>query len=335
MSVETARTSACATKPQKLRGIGRLRLPIATVPLLLTVATLNAGELVDGEMATTLVPGPLKYSVLLPEGYATSKEPFPLMLNLHGGGGTRDTLARMRKSFEEPWAAGTLPKMVVVTPSAERSFYMDYKDGSQKWETLLAGPFLEHLRAKYHVRKDARGTLLIGISMGGMGALRLGLKYPQTFGALAALEPGIEPALHWKDVLPRHRFWRGNALLETIYGKPFDEAYWEANNPPSIALKNRDAIIKAGLEIYLDCGDKDAFGLDEATEFMHQTLWKAKIPHEYHLVRGADHVGRSIGPRTKEALEFLGKTLAPQPPDVEAERLQRTLAPMKKNYLPK
>ena len=305
------------------------------LPLCLLASPLLAGELVDGEMETRLVPGPLKYSVLLPDGYSSTTAPLPLLLNLHGGGGTRDSLGRMRKSFEDLWKSGALPKMIVVTPSAERSFYMDYKDGSQKWETLLAGPFLDHLRGKYKLRTDARGTLLLGISMGGMGALRLGLKYPQTFGAIAALEPGIEPALHWKDVLPRHRFWRSDALLGSIYGKPFDEAYWEANNPPSLALKNREKIVQGGLEIYLDCGDNDAFGLDEATEFMHQTLWKAKIPHEYHLVRGADHVGRSIGPRTREALEFLGRTLTPQPRDVEAERLRRALEPMKNNYLPK
>lgn len=306
------------------------------IPLLLLLAApLLAGELIDGEMETKLVPGPLKYSVLLPDGYGSATSPFPLLLNLHGGGGTRDSLGRMRKSFEDLWKSGGLPKMVVVTPSAERSFYMDYKDGSQKWETLLAGPFLDHLRTKYKLRKDARGTMLLGISMGGMGALRLGFKYPQTFGAIAALEPGIEPALHWKDVLPRHRFWRSDALLAVIYGKPFDEAYWEENNPASLAIENREKILHAELQIYLDCGDKDAFGLDEATEFLHQTLWNAKIPHEYHLVRGADHVGRSIGPRAREALEFLGKTLTAQPPDLEAERLQRTLRPMKKNYFPK
>lgn len=42
--------------------------------------------------------------------------------------------------------AGTLRKMVIVTPSASRSFYMDYEDGSQKWESFIIGPFLEHLR---------------------------------------------------------------------------------------------------------------------------------------------------------------------------------------------
>ena len=84
--------------------------------------------------------------------------------------------------------------MVVATPSAGRSFYMDYKDGSQKWETFLVTEFLDHLRAKYKVTRERRGTLLFGISMGGMGALRMGFKYPEKFAGLAAMEPGIDPA---------------------------------------------------------------------------------------------------------------------------------------------
>jgi hypothetical protein len=37
------------------------------------------------------------------------------------------------------WKEGTLPRVIVVTPDADRSFYMDRKDGSQKWETAILG----------------------------------------------------------------------------------------------------------------------------------------------------------------------------------------------------
>ena len=318
------------TKKRNLMLHGIIRsLSLALICCCLAQAA-AASQLVDGKLETKLVPGPVEFAVLLPDGYETAKEPLPLLLFLHGGGGDKSFLTRMRPMIEEMWKAGTLPPMVVVTPSASRSFYMDYKDGSQKWETFIVTEFLAHLRAKYNVTKERQGTLLFGISMGGMGALRMGFKYPEKFGGLAALEPGIDPALKWKDVQPRNRFWRAQDLMEKIYGKPFDEAYWEASNPASIAVARADKLRASGLGIYIDAGDEDSFLLHEATEFMHRILWDHKIPHEYHLVRGADHVGRTLRPRSMEGLAFLTRVLNPPPPDPQAEALRKQLAPLRK-----
>ena len=117
--------------------------------------------------------------------------------------------------------------------------------------------------------------------------------------------------------------------MEKVYGKPFDPSYWEANNPATIANDNAAKLRAAGLAIYLDVGDEDAFNLNEATEFLHRILTDRKIPHEYHLVRGADHVGLTVRPRSQEGLAFLGLYLKPPPPDPAAEQLHRTLEPMK------
>lgn len=289
-----------------------------------------ASQLLDAKVETKLVPSPVEYAALLPEGYEAAKEPLPLLLFLHGGGGDKSFLGRMRSIFDEMWKLGVAPPMVVVTPSATRSFYMDYKDGSQKWETFIVTEFLDHLRGKYKVTRERKGTLLFGISMGGMGALRMGFKYPEKFGGLVAMEPGIDPALKWKDLQPRNKFWRGQALMETIFGRPFDEAYWESNNVSTIAVNRAEKLRASGLGIYIEAGDEDMFYLHEATEYLHRILWDHKIPHEYHLVRGADHVGRSIRPRAMEGLEFLARLLNPPPPDSEVEAARKRLEPLKK-----
>lgn len=289
-----------------------------------------ASRLIEAKLETRLVPSPLEYAVLLPEGYETAKEPFPLLLFLHGGGGDRTFLARMRPVIDEMWKSGALPPAVVVTPSAARSFYMDYRDGSQKWETFIVTEFLDHLRNSFKVSRERKGTLLFGISMGGMGALRLGFKHPEKFAAIAAMEPGIDPVLKWKDLSPRYKFYRPQELMETIFGKPFDEAYWEANNAAAIALNRADQLRASGLGIYIEAGDEDFFYLHEATEYLHRILWDRKVPHEYHLVRGADHVGRTIRPRAAEALGFLARVLDPPPPDPEAQEARKRIEPLKR-----
>lgn len=291
-----------------------------------------ATALLKKEFSSALVPSPVEYAVLLPEGYEQSEETYPLLYFLHGGGGDKNFLELMRPIIERTINSGKLPKVVAVTPSASRSLYMDYRDGSQKWEQLLIGPFLVHLRKEYRLIPDRQGTLLFGISMGGIGGLRLGFKYPDLFAALAALEPGIEPALAFRDIQVEDRFWRSEEMFEEIFGKPVDETYWEMNNPANIALKNREKIIHSNLGIYLECGDEDSFGLDRGTEFLHRLLRDHRISHEYHLVKGADHLGGSLGPRSEEGLAFLGRMLNPPPPGQEVENLRRMIAQWKQMW---
>src|SRR5260370_1258214 len=128
--------------------------------ILVASAIANASQLVEAKLETKFVPGPVEFNVLLPDGYETAKDPLPLLIFLHGGGGDRSFLTRMRAPIDDMWKTGSLPKMVVVTPSASRSFYMDYKDGSQKCESFIMGPFLEHLKHTYKVTRERKGTLL-------------------------------------------------------------------------------------------------------------------------------------------------------------------------------
>jgi len=57
----------------------------------------------------------------------------------------------------------------------------------------------------------------------------------------------------------RNRFWRSDELMESVFGKPVDEAYWEANDPANMAITNAAKIRDSGLGIYMDAGDEDMF----------------------------------------------------------------------------
>lgn len=273
----------------------------------------HSAEYVLVEVTSDLVPSPVEYAYLAPSGYRSMKN-LPLVFNLHGGGGSRDNLKRNEPALDRLWEQDVLPPFIMVTPSvAARGFYMNFRDGSERWEDFIVGPFLAHLRKTLPVTNDPKRTFLMGASMGGMGSLRMAFRYPDRFGAVAALEPGIEPILRYEDMRMKHRFWRADRLIERAYGKPVDPEYWAANNPATMVTTYRDAIRDSGLQIYVEAGDEDEFWLYEGAEFLHQTLWQQKIKHEYHLVRGAGHVDASMGERFDEALRFLFRSYNPWP----------------------
>src|SRR5206468_102533 len=71
------------------------------------------------------------------------------------------------------------------------------------------------------------------------------------------------------------------------------------------------------------------FLLFEGSELLHRSLYDARIKHEYHLVLGADHLGRTVRPRSMEALQFLTRVLMPPLPDAGAGPTRKKLAPLK------
>jgi S-formylglutathione hydrolase len=276
------------------------------------------------------MPSPVDYRLVLPARSNAAPDERLLLLCLHGGVGGHDLAGHLAPIIEEMWAAEILPEMVIVVPEAHHSFYLDYRDGSQKWETFLTGDFLLHLSERFSISLRRDRMFIAGISMGGMGALRIGLKYLDLFGAVVAWEPSIEPAFEWKDVKLEDRFWRSTESLEARYGRPIDEVYWADNNPATIARDNATAIRESGIHIYLEVGSDDAYGLDRGAEFMHRTLFDQKIKHEYRYVYGADHVGSTVPLRLRDGIAFLAKVMQPRLQDVQVEALRHLVAMQKR-----
>ena len=127
---------------------------------------------------------------------------------------------------------------------------------------------------------------------------------------MAALEPAIEPGFRSADSTARSRVYSMAASdLSKLLGPERDAPLFEANHPAARLRANADAVRDSGLAIYLECGDNDALNLHDGTEFLHRALWDLDISHEYHLVRGADHVGPSLVPRLHRAMSWLGRAL--------------------------
>ncbi|WNG50420.1 esterase [Archangium minus] len=271
---------------------------------------MNPSRIELGELAVDFArEGGVPYAVLLPPGY-DSGGPYPLVLFLYGGGGSRQTLVEARSVFEQCWSMGSAPPVVLACATVgEFSYYLDHPDGRYRWERFLSEDFPRHLRATYKVRPDRASTALLGISMGGYGSLKIAFQHPETFGAVAALQPITEPGFRATDAGERNHLYFIGGGPEELVGPKRNPALFEANNPAVRARDNARAILEHGLAIYLEAGDADALNAHDVAEFIHRVLWDLDISHEYHLVRGADHVGPSVVPRLREAFVWLGAAL--------------------------
>ena len=276
------------------------------------------------KVGVDFAPQGVPYAAILPPGY-DNHAPMPLCLVLHGGGGNHQNLVDSKPIFDQLWATGAMPPMLFASASiSPLGFYLDHPDRKARWESFIADDFIAHLRRAYNLRADRDSTIISGTSMGGHGSLRIAYKYPDRFAAVAALEPALDPALRLDDVTERNHFFYppvlesgGDASADALVGSARDAALFMANNPANVAIANADAIRKSGLAIYLEAGDEDVFNLHDGAEFLHRVLWDLDISHEYHLVRGADHVGPSLPRRMREAYTWVGSVL--RPPDANAD----------------
>lgn len=280
-----------------------------------SVALAQESRIIRDSLPTELVSADsVEYGVLLPDGYSKDGGRLPLVLMLHGAGGDREELARFEPQIRQMWADSELPELVIATPSvAAGSIYMDSHDGKDRWETFIMTELLPHLRQDYRVGDGRETTMVTGISMGGLGSLRLGFKYPEIFGAVAAMEPGAWPGLTWHEVPDRNKI-RSPDRIANLFGNPFDHGRFRQENPASIVQNDPSRL--EGSAIYLEVGDEDGFGFMEGVDYMHRLLWRHRIRHEYRLVRWADHVGSTVMERSRDRFRFLARFLA-QPEERE------------------
>jgi S-formylglutathione hydrolase len=297
-------------------------MTLAPMPMAASAAPVP-GTLETGTIDTKLVPSPAKFTVLLPPGYASAKSPLPLVLFLHGGDGDNGFLKALEPRIEAAWANGDVPPAVFVTPDAQRSLYVDYRDGSQSWDSFIVSQLIPYIRAHYRVSSDRKQTVVAGLSMGGEGALALSFRHPDVFGGVAAFEAGIEPGLSFYDLKRRNHIQRSDAFYKERFGDPVDDDWFKQFNPANLAISNRSKLLASNLQIYIEIGDQDMFYLDDGVEFLHRVLWDHRIPHEYRQVHGGDHLGRSVAPRVVDGFHFLrDHVLQPLPPDTSPALLE-------------
>ena len=113
--------------------------------------------------------------------------PLPVLYLLHGLSDDH-TIWQRRTSIERYAAA---KRLAVVIPAVHRSFYTDQKHGYRYW-TFVSEELPLLCRHFFHISDKRDDTFAAGLSMGGYGALKLGLRQPERFAAVASLSGAVD-----------------------------------------------------------------------------------------------------------------------------------------------
>ncbi len=143
---------------------------------------------------------------------------------LHGLGD--DASAWQRYTSIETLAAAY--GLVVVMPSAGRSFYTDQPNG-QKYFTYLTGELPRYLADVFNLKPRREDTFIAGNSMGGYGAIKAALLHPELYAAAASFSGvlAIAVLVLLPDTDPRKKeFALLFGGLENLAGGEHDPAVW-------------------------------------------------------------------------------------------------------------
>ncbi|PYP89250.1 MAG: hypothetical protein DMG65_13870 [Candidatus Angelobacter sp. Gp1-AA117] len=270
------------------------------ISLLIIVCALPifaAGRVQCASLTSHYVPGKVGYCALLPPGYDSQPgKKYPVLYFLHGLGGNHMFLVQSGawSILEDAEEDKRIGEIVIITPEADNSFYINSKDGRIKYEDFFIREFMPQMEKKFRIEASRAGRAIGGVSMGGYGALRFAFKYPQMFAAVAVHMPAL------LEQLPRGSSNAGlSSFMGTAFGTPLDEAYWKANTPFVYA---RTANLR-GLKIYFDCGDQDDFGFDAGTRALDKLLTARHVPHVSHIYPGG-HNAQYVAAHIEESLKF-------------------------------
>ena len=291
-------------------------------------------------------------TVYLPPSYAGAPaRRYPVLYLLHGYGGRQDTfttrLAGLAESQDRLAAAQGFSEFIVVTPSAytlHKGSMYSASPTTGDWETFIAEDLVAYMDGHYRTLATRMSRGLAGHSMGGYGALRIGMKRPDVFLSLyrmssccltanrnprpeamaaseaiktreQAVEAAAAPGFGPSTSLASAAAWSPNPANPPLFldlpvkdGKVRPEivAKWVANAPLEM-LEQHAADLNRYYAIAIDIGTMDP--LYASNQRLHDTLTRLRVPHYYEEYEG-DHTNKVRERIERNVLPFFSKNLA-------------------------
>ncbi len=286
--------------------IRRLLLwPILFIPLGLAA---QQSKVFDNlSLSSEILNKEMKFALYLPAGYESSERSYPVLYLLHGGGDDQKAWIQqgdVQRIADKAFAEGKADPMIIVTPDAGMTFYMNNAQGEYPYEDYFIKELIPFIEQHYRCRTEKKYRAIGGLSMGGFGSLLYSMHHPELFSACTALSAAVRTdeqinEMTLNEFLRRYQ----TAMGEVKEGEPRITEFWNQNS--ILWLVNRMAEEqKNQVRLYLDCGDDDF--LYKGNSLLHIALRDRNIPHEYR-VRNGGHSWEYWRMALPDALQFISE----------------------------
>jgi putative tributyrin esterase len=255
------------------------------------------------QFESAMVGKTLPYNVLLPVDYnqrtARTKR-YPVLYLLHGLTGHYTNwiefthLADYTRTYD----------LIIIMPEGNDGWYTDSATmPTDKYESYIIRELIPDVQKRFRVSISRNGRAIAGLSMGGYGALKFGVKYPELFAFVGSMSGALGAASWTEADLRGFEFiWR---TLAAVFG-PEDNPMRKANDVSKLYREVPAARIASLPYVYLDCGTEDPL-LFSSRELV-AILLERKIPHEYRQLPGT-HAWSYWDAQVQEVLRIAARKL--------------------------
>lgn len=216
-----------------------------------------------------------RFNIILPKNYYNTDERYIVIFLLHGLSGNhydwinRTNIVRYLGNYN----------FVVVCPEADNSWYTNSPFvKNHNYEDYLIKELIPYVEKKYRVIATKHGRVISGLSMGGYGAVKLALKYPNYFLMVGS----FSGAFRWPSLIEKNKDMIHKSLKDAFGEKRSD--HWNKND----VLVLVDSLKTTNLPyFYISCGKDDELeDLLDSNRRLVEKFQKKGIYYEYHELPG-------------------------------------------------
>ncbi len=241
-----------------------------------------ASEIRNDSLPSKALGRTMPFLAYVPDGYESGRLRYPVLYLLHGAGGTERAwldLGHIKEKADRLIASGAIPPAIIVMPGCPGCWWVD--GSKDKAETAFWSELVPAVERRYRTIATRGGCLIAGLSAGGYGAVRFGLRYPDRVAAVAALSPAV-----YTETVPQLSAARVQPPFLGLDGK-FNHESWDRHNYPALFIRYFGQHYR--VPFYLVSGDSDKFGIAFETALLFKRLFERQPDQVELRVVGGDH----------------------------------------------